>query len=188
MMEGLDETFDAAFFVSYHGSMSAHGSTLSHTYFPAAFLEVTLNGDVVGEAGINALVAHHYGVPVVLITGDETTATEIGKVSPGIRSTVVKRSITRFAADSMHPALACELIKEQARLAIAGLGRADPPDIALPASLAIRFHNSDYADLAAHVSGVKHTGDLQVTIANEDSLELFQTFITVVLICRGFVE
>ncbi len=188
MMEGLDDTFDAIFFVSYHGSMSAHGSTLSHTYFPAAFSEVTLNGDVVGEAGINALVARHYGVPVVLITGDETTAAEIGKVCPGIRSAVVKRSVTRFAADSLHPSAACELIREQARLAVAELDEAAPPAISLPAVLGIRFHNTDYADLAARISGVERTGDLQATITDEDPLQLFQTFITVVLLCRGFVE
>ncbi len=188
MMEGLDGSFDAVFFVSYHGSMSAHASTLSHTYFPAAFAEVTLNGAVVGEAGINALVAQHYGVPVVLITGDETTAAEIGKVCPGIRAAVVKRSVTRFAAESLHPHAACELIREQARQAVADLAAAAPPAIDLPATLGLRFHNTDYADLATRISGVERTGDLEAAITGADPLALFTTFITVVLLCRGFVE
>ncbi len=66
MMEGLDDSFDAVFFVSYHGSMSSANSVLSHTYFPQAFAEVTLNGHVAGESAINALVAKAYGVPIVL--------------------------------------------------------------------------------------------------------------------------
>lgn len=188
MMEGLDGTFDAAFFVSYHGSMSAQGSTLSHTYFPAAFAEVTLNGGVVGEAGVNALVAKHYGVPVVLVTGDETTAAETEKVCPGVRSAVVKRSVSRFAAESLHPDTACELIREQARLAVASAGEVPPPAIDLPARLGIRFHNTDYADLAARISGVARTGALHATITDADPLALFTSFITVVLLCRGFVE
>lgn len=188
MMEGLDGSFDAVFLVSYHGSMSAHASTLSHTYFPAAFAEVTLNGAVVGEAGINALVAQHYGVPVVLITGDETTAAEIGELCPGIRAAVVKRSVTRFAAESLHPHAACELIREQARLAVADLAGAAPPAIGLPATLGLRFHNTDYADLATRISGVARTGDLDAVITGADPLALFTTFITVVLLCRGFVE
>ncbi|MGH8980669.1 MAG: M55 family metallopeptidase [Acidimicrobiales bacterium] len=188
MMQGLDGTFDAVFFVSYHGSMSAKGSVLSHTYFPAAISEVTLNGGVVGEAGINALVALAYGVPVVLITGDQTTADEIAPICPGIRAAVVKRSVTRFAAESLHPQVACELIREEARAAIAGLASAVPPTVALPATLGVRFHSSDYAELAARVGGVSRTGDLTATIAGDDPLALFSTFITVVLLCRGFVE
>jgi D-amino peptidase len=188
MMEGLDESFDAAFFISYHGSMSAPASALSHTYFPAAIAEVTLNGIVVGEAGINALVARHFGVPVVLITGDETTRDEISEICPGIRAAVVKRSVTRFAADSMHPADACALIREEARLAVEGLGGVEPPAIALPATLGIRFHQGVYAGLAERVRGVTRTGDLTATITDEDPLELFATFVTTVLLCRGFVE
>jgi D-amino peptidase len=188
MMQGLDETFDAAFFVAYHGSMSADGSVLSHTYFPAALAEVTLNGCVVGEAGINALVARAYGVPVVLVTGDDTTAAEIGAVCPGIRKAVVKRSVTRFAADSLHPADACALIRTEARAAVEGLANARPPAIELPARLDMRFHTSDYASLAARIAGVERTGDLTAAAEGDLPLELFDTFITVVLLCRGFVE
>lgn len=188
MMQGLDDTFDAVFFVSYHGSMSANGSVLSHTYFPAAIAEVTLNGQVVGEAGINALVAQAYGVPIVLVTGDQTTAEEITPLCPGIRAAVVKHSVTRFAAESLHPEVACELIRTEAREAIAGLGSAAPPAVTLPATLGVRFHNTDYAELASRVGGVERTGDLSASIADGDPLELFMTFITVVLLCRGFVE
>ena len=46
MMQGLDSTFDAAFFVSYHGSMGSAESTLSHTYNPNAIAEVRLNATV----------------------------------------------------------------------------------------------------------------------------------------------
>jgi D-amino peptidase len=188
MMQGLDGTFDAAFFVSYHGSMSSGGSVLSHTYFPAAIAEVTLNGTVVGEAGVNALVALSYAVPIVLVTGDETTAAELAPLCPGIRSAVVKRSVTRFAAESLHPDIACELIRTEAKAAIEGVASARPPAITLPATLGIRFHNSDYALLATRIAGVVRTGDVTATIDGADPLALFDTFITVVLLCRGFVE
>ncbi len=69
MMQGLDGSFDAVLFVSYHGSVGAPAG-LSHTYTPHAVIEARLDGVVTGEAGINALVAAHYGVPVVLVTGD----------------------------------------------------------------------------------------------------------------------
>src|SRR5215467_7679022 len=65
MMQGLDETFDAVVFLGYHAAMATPG-VLSHTYNPRAIANVRLEGVVTGEAGLNALVAQHFGVPVAV--------------------------------------------------------------------------------------------------------------------------
>ena len=188
MMQGLDASFDAVFFVSYHGSMGSDASTLSHTYNPAAIAEVTINGVVAGESGINALVALAYDVPVVLVTGDATTAEETEAFCPGIQRAVVKDSVSRFAANSMHPSRARELIGEAACLAIASLPSARKVAIALPATMAIRFKSSDYAELASRIAGCERTGKLSASIVGNDPLELYRSFISVVLLCRGLTE
>ena len=188
MMQGLDDSFDAIFFVSYHGSMASTGSVLSHTYFPQAFAEVTINGAVAGESGINALAAKAFGVPVVLVTGDSVTAEEAERFCPGVRTAVVKKSVSRFAAESLHPHAACDLIREQARLAVEGVKSAPQVAIELPATLGISFRSSDHAELASRIAGVTRTGGLTATVADADPLRLYQTFITVVLLCRGLVE
>jgi D-amino peptidase len=188
MMQGLDDSFDAVFFVSYHGSMASDGSVLSHTYFPQAFAEVTINGLAAGEAGINALVASAYGVPIVLVTGDDTTAEESRRFCPDIKAAVVKRSITRFSANSLHPGAAQDLIREQARLALEELSSAGVPAIDRPSTVDIAFRTSDYCELAARIGGVERTGALAARIIGDDPLEIYRTFITVVLLCRGLVE
>jgi len=188
MMQGLDETFDAVFFISYHGSMSSQGSALSHTYFPTAFAQISINGIIAGEAGINALVAKAYGVPVVLITGDAITAQEMAPFAPSARAAIVKNSISRFAADSMHPKEACELINEQAFRAVSSLTTAEQVAISTPTTMEIEFRTSDYADLASRVTGVKREDNLRCSITLESPLELYRTFITVVLLCRGLTE
>ena len=188
MMQGLDPSFDAVFFVSYHGSMGSDGSVLSHTYFPTAFAEVTINGAVAGEAGINALVARAYGVPIVLVTGDATTAEETGRFCPGIEAAVVKKSVTRFSAEALHPEAARELIRDRATAAVQGLADAAPPSIDVPVTLGISFRSSDYCELAARIAGVERTGGLSAVITGDDPLWIYQTFITVVLLCRGLVE
>jgi D-amino peptidase len=188
MMQGLDASFDAVFFVSYHGSMGSNGSVLSHTYFPTAFAEVTINGAVAGEAGINALVARAYEVPIVLVTGDATTAEETSRFCPGIEAAVVKKSVTRFSAESLHPEAARELIGERAEAAVRKLADAAPPSIEAPVTLGISFRSSDYCELAARIAGVERTGDLIAVITGDDPLWIYQTFITVVLLCRGLVE
>jgi D-amino peptidase len=187
MMQGLDETFDAVFFISYHGSMTT-SSTLSHTYFPTAFARVTINGIVAGEAGINALVAKAYGVPIVLISGDATTAEEIAPFAPSCAAAVVKKSVSRFAAESLHPSAACALIEQTAFEAVTTLASASPIAITTPITLALDLRTSDYADLAARVAGVRRIGTLSCEITLDDPLETYKTFITVVLLCRGLTE
>jgi D-amino peptidase len=187
MMQGLDASFDAAFFVSYHGSMSAQ-SPLSHTYNPRAIAEVSLNGTVVGESGINSLVALGHGVPVVLVTGDDVTAAEAAKINPGMQVAVVKNAVTRFAADSMHPAAACELIRARAETAIRELPAASLPQIALPATLRITFRNADLAEMATWIAGVERAGDTTVTTRDADPVLLYRRFINVVLLTRDIAE
>src|SRR5215467_16396240 len=82
MMEGLDSSFDAIFFVGYHGSIGASHAVLSHSYNPRAIWEVKINGRIVGETALNALVAAHYRVPIVLVSGDQVTAAEAHKTLP----------------------------------------------------------------------------------------------------------
>ena len=191
MMQGLDSSFDAVFFVSYHGSMSSEASALSHTYNPRAISDVWLNGEVTGESGINALVALGHGVPVVLITGDDTTAEEARVFSPDIRSAVVKDSVTRFAANSMHPSQACDLIRTASAEAVHALRSATPPAlpaISLPATLTIAFHNGDFAEMATWIRGVERQSAKVVTITDTDPIQLYRTFVTVIALTRSIVE
>jgi D-amino peptidase len=187
MMQGLDSSFDAVFFVSYHGSMSA-SAPLSHTYNPRAIAEVSLNGVVVGESGINALVALGHGVPIVLITGDDVTAEEAARVSPGVHRAVVKTAVSRFAADSLHPAPARALIRERAAAAIRALDAAAPPSIDLPATLTVTFRNADLADMATWIVGVQRGPGTTVTMTDRDPIALFRRFICTVVLTRDIAE
>ncbi|MBR7832731.1 M55 family metallopeptidase [Actinospica durhamensis] len=192
MMQGLDDSFDGIFFVSYHGSMSAGPATLSHTYNPLAIAEVRLNGTVVGESGINALVALGHRVPVLLITGDDTTAAELRPLCPDARAAVVKKSVTRFAAESLHPSRACALIQATAREAVeaAARGEIKLPRIALPATLSVRMRNPDLAELACWLERVEPdpAEPTVVHLRDEDPIRLYRTFVTLVLLTRGIAE
>jgi D-amino peptidase len=190
MMQGLDASFDGVFFVSYHGSMQGSPATLSHTYNPLAISEVRLNGVVAGESGINALAALGHGVPVLLVTGDETTARELEPFCPDAVPAVVKSSLSRFSADSMHPLDARDAIRAAARRAVESLPGAGLPRIELPATLAVRMRNPDLAEMATWVAGVEPdpADPAAVTITGDDPLRLYRTFITVVLLTRAIAE
>ncbi len=188
MMQGLDAGFDAVFMVAYHGSISAERAVLSHTYNPFAVWDVKLNGVAVGESALNALVALHHGVPVALITGDEATADEARPFMPGIEAVVVKRSVTRFAAESVHPDRACALIRAGAAAAMSRLGTLRPPAIDLPATLEITFLTADMAEMATWIRGVERDDVRRVTVTDDDPLRLYRTFVTVISLTRSIVE
>jgi D-amino peptidase len=70
---------------------------------PEVFATATLDGREVGESGINALVAEHYGVPIALVTGDQVTWAETEPYAGGALPVITKESITRGAANGLHP-------------------------------------------------------------------------------------
>ncbi len=188
MMEGLDGTFDAVFMVAYHGSIGAERAILSHTYNPLAVWDARLNGVAVGESALNALVAVHHRVPVVLITGDDATAEEARPFLPGAETVVVKRSITRFAAESLHPDRACQLIRDGAARALARATAISPPAIKLPATLDVTFLTADMAEMATWIRGVERADVRVVTITDDEPLRLYRAFVTIISLTRSIVE
>ncbi|HTW19410.1 MAG TPA: M55 family metallopeptidase [Mycobacteriales bacterium] len=183
MMQGLDESFDAVLFVSYHGSIGAP-AVLSHSYNPAAVMEARIGGVVTGEAGINALVAAQYGVPVVLITGDRVACEEAAALLPGIRSVVVKESITRTSAHSLHPEAACELIRAGAEQAVSGATAVAPPSFGDTPSLELDVRTTDIAEAMSWVRGVERLAARTVRITGADPLGVFRSFVAAILISR----
>ncbi|HET7016489.1 MAG TPA: M55 family metallopeptidase [Streptosporangiaceae bacterium] len=186
MMQGLDDSFDAVFFVSYHGSIGAPAG-LSHTYNPRAVMEARLDGVVTGEAGINALVAAHYGVPVVLVTGDRSACEETEALIPGVHSAIVKESVSRLAAHNLHPHKACELIRSEAERATEGAANAAPPPLS-DAVLEVSVRTTDIAEAASWVRGVERTGPRELRFAGDDPLSVYRSFSAAILLTRTVAE
>jgi D-amino peptidase len=186
MMQGLDDSFGAVLFVSYHGSMGSNG-VLSHTYNPRAVSAVRLNGTIVGEAGINALVAQGHQVPIALVTGDQVTISETKAVLPETEGVVVKEAVTRFSALSLHPATACLAIRRAAKTAVEKVtkGEIGPPLIELPARLEIDWLTADMAEMATSVGGIERTSARTVEIRGDDPLGIFRRFVAAIVITRS---
>ncbi len=190
MMEGLDASFDAILFLGYHGSIGASQSVLSHTYNPRAIWEVRINGEIVGETALNALVAAHYGVPIALVTGDQMTVEEARRLNPEPVCVEVKRSISRYASESLHPEVARELIHTGARHALSSQKPGSAPSFTAPIQVEVTFLTADMAEMSAWLHGVELVRDRSRTVllAGDDPLMLFRTFVTMVILTRSLVE
>jgi D-amino peptidase len=188
MMQGLDASFDGACFVSYHGSIGAEHAVLSHTYNPRAIWEVRINGEIVGESGINALVAAHYGVPIIFVSGDEATAREAHFIAPDAEKVIVKQSLGRFAASHIHPSVACDMLRVGAAHAVANIGTMHPPQFQLPVSMEITFLVADMAEWAHWIRGVERVDARTVKLTGENLLDLYRMFVTIVTLTRTLVD
>jgi D-amino peptidase len=186
MMQNLDDSFDAAFFVGYHGSISGEPSAMSHTYNPEVISAVTLGGVEVGESGINALAAHAAGVPIALISGDDVTIAEAQSFAADAVGVVTKHSVTRFAAHNLHPATSRELIAAGAARAVRAVanGEIPLPRIDFPATLEVHFATADMADVASWVKGVERSGTRSVRISGDDGAAMYSSFVAVTYITR----
>ncbi len=188
MMEGLDDTFDGACFVSYHGSIGAEHAVLSHTYNPKVIWEVKINGEIVGESGINALVAAHYGVPIIFVSGDAATAQEAQTIAPDAEKVIVKQSLGRFAAAHLHPTTACELLHNGALRAVRNMPTMHAPVFNRPVTLEITFLLADMAEMAQWVRGVERVAPRTVHVVSENLLDLYRTFVTIIMLTRSYTS
>ena len=98
MMEGLDDSFDAVIFVGYHAKASHPGGLFAHTG-SGVVRDVRVNGQSLGEGGLNTLVAAWYGVPVALVTGDDVAVKQVAEVATSAKMVAVKRAINPRAVE-----------------------------------------------------------------------------------------
>lgn len=174
-MEGIDESFDGVFFVGYHGREggSARG-VINHTIMGLAVTEIRLHGKPVGEAEINAGVASYYGVPALLVTGDDVVAEEVTSYLPDIETAVVKRGIDRFAAELLPPKKARGVIREAAKRAVQKAKQVEPTCYKGNTVFEIDFKTTSQALMCTLFPTVEMVGPKTIRIESEDYVQAFK--------------
>jgi len=125
MMEGLDESFDAAIFIGYHAQAGSPNGLFAHTG-SGVVADVRVNGRSLGEGGLNTLVAAWYGVPIVLVTGDDVAVKQVAAVATSARTVSVKRAINPRAVELRPLADVHRDIESAAREGTSGARRINP--------------------------------------------------------------
>ena len=180
MMEGIDETFDGAIFVGYHAGTTNPEGVRAHTISSATLADVRLGGISVPEAGINAAIAGHFGVPVIMITGDDVIAREATRIIGDLETVIVKRSISFEAARTLTPVAGQRRIREAAQRAVARLEDFEPYRIDTPINVVVRFKNYRPSEILALLPLFERHDAHAVSFEANDMLEAAATleFIT----------
>lgn len=153
MMQGIDETFDAALLIGYHASEWSVDAVRSHTMSSAKLLGIKLNGQEVMEAVFNAAIAGHFGVPVVFMSGDRIAVAQVRKTLPAVEGVVLKEPYGFHSAMTVTPAKARQLVREGVTRALRK-GGATPFRLKTPIDLEVGFKLTPDAEKAAYVPGL----------------------------------
>lgn len=172
MMEGIDESFDAAIFIGYHTSTTNSQGVRAHTMSSGRLADIRLNGVSMPEAGINAAIAGHFGVPVIMISGDDSIFEEARTLLGDIEGAVVKQAISFHSAKTMMPDAACKLIRDKARIAVERIGDFQPYELSMPITLDVRFKNYRPSEVLAYLPIVERTDSHSIRFVGKDMIEV----------------
>ena len=172
MMEGIDGTFDAAILIGYHSSTTNTRGVRAHTMSSANLTAVRLNGVAVPEAGISAAIAGHFGVPVVMISGDDAIVEEARGLLGDLEGAVVKWSLGFHSARTLMPEASYALIREKTAAALARLDGFEPYRLEGPVELEISFKSYRAAELLAYLPIVERVDSHTIRFVGKDMLEV----------------
>lgn len=153
MMEGLDETFDAIIFVGYHAKADTPAGLFAHTG-SGVVRDLEINGRSVGEGGLNIALAAWFGVPVVMVTGDDVAVKQVLEAAPGARGVEVKRAINTRAVELKPLQKAREEIERTAREAVGAATKPKPERLA-QYRVRMRFKNFIIPEIAGAFEAIE---------------------------------
>jgi D-amino peptidase len=171
MMAGVDETVDAAVFIGYHAGTNNAAGVRAHTFSSANLTRVALNGTNVTEGSWNAAIAGHFGVPVVMISGDDAAIAEVRKSIGNIEAAETKRSLGFHSALTLTPQAAAALIQQRLRAAFGRRGEFKPYKVQAPVTVDVSFKNYMPAEVLAYLPMFERIDSHSIRFRAKDMVE-----------------
>jgi D-amino peptidase len=180
MMAGIDASFDAVLFIGYHSSSSNIAGVRAHTFSSATLTDVKLNGRSVTEAEWNAAIAGHFGVPVVMISGDEAVIAEARRALGPIEGAEVKKALGFHSASNLPPSAAQALIAAKTKDALARRAEMKPYKVSEPVRIEVSFKHYRAAEALSYLPGAERVDAHTVRYTARSMLEAsdFMVFLT----------
>lgn len=187
MVEGVQHgDVDGVAFIGYHTGAGTEG-VLAHTFLANSLTGVWADGVRASEGYLNALVTAEYGVPVVLVTGDDRTVEDAKGYAPDAHSVAVKDYVSRYAAVCRPPARTAAEIREAARRAAPLAVRSTPPEPE-PHTIEIEFDAEHLVGAATVVPGVAPSGERRISYTSPSAYEAIRCFKAVTTVVSSAVE
>lgn len=169
----LNESYDATFFIGAHAMAGTINGFLDHTQSSQSWFNYYVNGRKMGELAQWAIVAGAFGVPMVMVSGDEAACVEARQFFYPVETAIVKRGVGRNKAILINPNESRDRIREAAKNAISIVKNAKPFTPLKPMEIILEYTRSDYCDYAVMSRNVERIDARTVRKITSDPLDLF---------------
>ncbi|MBM3242252.1 hypothetical protein FJZ31_38785 [Candidatus Poribacteria bacterium] len=162
-MRGLDDTLDGLMLMGHHAKAGTEGAFLPHTW-TLEWADFKINGQSVGEMGIEACYAGHWDIPPIMMQGDEAACREAERQFPGIVTAAVKRAHSDDRCSGLDSESARQLTAQKIAEAIekARAGQLKPYKPTLPMTVTIGMKKPETAEAAAQKPGIQRIDEYTV--------------------------
>ncbi|MCX6376432.1 MAG: M55 family metallopeptidase [Armatimonadetes bacterium] len=167
-LQDLAGTFGGMFHIGAHAMSGMQGAVLEHTMSSAAWVEMRINGTPMGEIGLCAAAAGHFGVPFIMVSGDDKACAESEELVPGIECAVVKYGIGRTCARLLPMPVVHRLIREKAKAAVQRAKAVKPFVVESPVEIEIEYMRTNAVDGVIEREGVRKIGPRTVRFTGCD--------------------
>ena len=171
MVAGLDDSVNAALFIGYHAGTNNVAGVRAHTFSSANLTRVALNGTNVTEGSWNAAIAGHFGVPIVMMSGDDAAIAEVRKAVGAMEAAETKRSLGFHSANTITPQASYALIKQRAAAAFGRLGDFKPVKVQTPVTVDVSFKNYLPSEVLAYLPIFERTDSHSIRFRAKDMVE-----------------
>lgn len=162
-MPDLDENTDGLMLLGHHAKAGTEGAFLPHTW-SLEWADFVINGQSVGEIGIEACFAGYWEVPLILVQGEEAGCREAEAQFPGVVTAAVKRAESHDLCSGLDAESGRRLTAAKVAEAIekARTDRPAPYKPSLPMQVTVRLTSAAAAEAAAAKPGARRTDDRTV--------------------------
>ncbi|MFH1422830.1 MAG: M55 family metallopeptidase [Planctomycetota bacterium] len=183
MMEGIDSSMSAVFLLGYHAKAGASNATLPHTYYGKIVHEVKINGTLFGETALNSALAGHYGVPIVLVSGDQTLCAEARRFIPKITAFCSKTALSGLAAKIPVPQVIKEKLRKAAKIAIEQRKIVKPFSVKTPIVFEVTYNAPRWTDAACLIPWIKRISSRKIRFKCDDFKSAYSAFRSTLALC-----
>lgn len=171
MMAGIDSSFDGAILLGYHASTANERGVRAHTFSSANVTAFRLNGTSMSEAGMSAAIAGHFGVPIIMVSGDHIAVAETQVIVGDVEGAVVKWATGFHSARTLTPQAGYQVIRDSTRAAIERIDEFEPYVLDTPVELELSLKHYRPVELLGYLPDVERVNSHTIRFVGEDIIE-----------------
>ena len=176
LWRGVGKGFDGLFMVGLHAMSKEPGAMLAHSYL-REYDAIYINEDLVGEIGVECLLAGEQGTPLVFVSGDDKGCKEAEQFAPGVITVAVKHSLDEAQALCLPPTKTSKLLKAAAARAASNAAKMEPKIPDMPVTITVKYSDCKYLQIMKEIHQEIFMDDNTAVMKGENLLETWSEYL-----------